>query len=152
MLVCHGEAVKLFRRCSDVRGKIGVVVDVWKHYPARPEGAENRACAVRNNEAEGYGMFLHPLFLGGYSEQHEQREKGNPVPCHQRGGVYGRAGGPTASGAGRPCAGVCPPGRSGREGRSQGSRGCGGRRAGPGAGYHSGRRQRRGGRGVHFGQ
>lgn len=45
-----GEAVKLFRSLH-LRSQIGIVVDVWKHYPAR-----------ENNEIQGYGMFLHPLF------------------------------------------------------------------------------------------
>ena len=68
LLLCHGEAVKLFRS-RQLPGQIGVVVDVWKHYPARPDNVEDVASAVRNNEIEGYGMFLHPLFLGGYSEE-----------------------------------------------------------------------------------
>ena len=68
LLLCHGEAVKLFRT-RQLPGQIGVVVDVWKHYPARPEKAEDIASAVHNNEIEGYGMFLHPLFCGGYSEE-----------------------------------------------------------------------------------
>ena len=67
LLLCHGEAVKLFRS-RRLPGQIGVVVDVWKHYPARTDNAADMASAVRNNEIEGYGMFLHPLFLGGYSE------------------------------------------------------------------------------------
>ena len=68
LLLCHGEAVKLFRE-KHLPGQIGVVVDVWKHYPARPDNPEDIASAMMNNEIEGYGMFLHPLFLGGYSEE-----------------------------------------------------------------------------------
>lgn len=68
LLLCHGEAVKLFRE-KHLPGQIGVVVDVWKHYPARPDNADDIASAMMNNEIEGYGMFLHPLFLGGYSEE-----------------------------------------------------------------------------------
>lgn len=67
LLLCHGEAVKLFRK-RKLPGRIGIVVDVWKHYPARPDNVEDCAMAVVNNEVEGYGMFLHPLFLGGYSQ------------------------------------------------------------------------------------
>ena len=67
LLLCHGEAVKLFRT-RQLPGKIGIVVDVWKHYPARPDNAEDCALALVSNEIEGYGMFLHPLFLGGYSK------------------------------------------------------------------------------------
>lgn len=69
LMVCHGETVKLFRRKNLPNAKIGIVVDVWKHYPARPDNAEDVASAEFNNEIAGYGMFLHPLFLGGYSEK-----------------------------------------------------------------------------------
>lgn len=68
LLLCHGEAVRLFRS-RKLPGQIGVVVDVWKHYPARPDNPEDLVSAMLNNEIEGYGMFLHPLFLGGYSEE-----------------------------------------------------------------------------------
>ncbi len=67
LLLCHGEAVRLFRS-RQLPGQIGVVVDVWKHYPARPDNADDVVSAMLNNEIEGYGMFLHPLFLGGYSK------------------------------------------------------------------------------------
>lgn len=69
LMVCHGETVKLFRKKNLPNAKIGIVVDVWKHYPARPGNAEDIASAEYNNEIAGYGMFLHPLFLGGYSER-----------------------------------------------------------------------------------
>ena len=59
--------MKLFRK-RKLPGRIGIVVDVWKHYPARPDNVEDCALAVVSNEVEGYGMFLHPLFLGGYSQ------------------------------------------------------------------------------------
>lgn len=68
LLLCHGEAVKLFRS-RQLPGQIGVVVDVWKHYPARPGNADDIAAAMMNNEIEGFGMFLHPLFIGGYSKE-----------------------------------------------------------------------------------
>lgn len=68
LLVCHGEAVKLFRKRNFVNSKIGIVVDVWKHLPSNPNSQEDIESAIYNNEIEGYGMFLHPLFLGGYSE------------------------------------------------------------------------------------
>ena len=68
LMVCHGETVKLFRKKNLANAKIGIVVDVWKHYPARPDKEEDIRSAAYNNEIVGYGMFLHPLFLGGYSE------------------------------------------------------------------------------------
>lgn len=69
LLLCHGEAVKLFRTYSFAHAKIGIVVDIWKHYPARPGNKEDEERAIFNNEIAGYGMFLHPLFLGGYSDE-----------------------------------------------------------------------------------
>ena len=68
LLVSHGEAVKLFREKKLENAKIGVVVDVWRHYPARPGNAEDEAMALTANEIAGFGWFLHPLFLGGYSD------------------------------------------------------------------------------------
>lgn len=68
LLVCHGEAVRLFRSYKVTNAKIGIVVDVWHHTPGRPGNAEDEAMALRGNEIEGYGWFLHPLFLGGYSK------------------------------------------------------------------------------------
>ena len=85
LLLCHGEAVKLFRT-RKLPGKIGVVVDVWKHYPARPDNADDIVSAMMNNEIEGYGMFLHPLFLGGYSEElTAYMEKNGLAPIMERG-------------------------------------------------------------------
>lgn len=69
LLVCHGETVKLFRKYKFKKAQIGIVVDIWKHYPARTGNKEDEAIALYQNEIAGYGMFLHPLFLGGYSEE-----------------------------------------------------------------------------------
>ena len=68
LLLCHGETVKLFREKKLKNAKIGIVVDVWKHYPARPGNKEDEGSAWFHNEITGYGMFLHPVFLGGYSQ------------------------------------------------------------------------------------
>jgi len=67
LLVCHGEAVKLFRSCHLPNAKIGITVDIWHHYPLRPEDPRDIAQAEYHNETQGYGMFLNPIFLGGYS-------------------------------------------------------------------------------------
>ena len=85
LLLCHGEAVRCFRSLG-LKSKIGVVVDVWKHYPARPDNAEDIACAFENNEIQGYGMFLHPLFLGGYSPAlTDYMEQNGLMPCMEQG-------------------------------------------------------------------
>ena len=51
------------------KAQIGITVDVWHHYPNRPNNPADIAMARRQNETQGYGMFLHPLFLGGYSDE-----------------------------------------------------------------------------------
>ena len=67
LLVCHGEAVRLFRQ-KKLSGKIGIVVDVWHHYTTDPTNREACLQAQRGNEIEGYGMFLNPIFLGEYTQ------------------------------------------------------------------------------------
>ena len=36
--------------------QIGIVVDVWKHYPARPGNPDDEALVLYNNECAGYGI------------------------------------------------------------------------------------------------
>ena len=78
LLLCHGEAVRLFRSMGFKHAQIGIVVDVWPHYPAHVENEKECELARFGSECEGYGMFLNPLFLGGYSQYHQayMREKG----------------------------------------------------------------------------
>lgn len=82
LLLCHGEAVKLFRKRKYSNAKIGIVVDVWKHYPAREGSEEDMALAAMSNEIRGYGMFLHPLFLGGYSGELTEYFETNRLTPH----------------------------------------------------------------------
>ena len=65
LLLAHGEAVRRFRE-SGRSGKIGIVVDMWHHHPARPDHPEDVALAELENE-KSYRSYLHPLFKGGYS-------------------------------------------------------------------------------------
>lgn len=69
LLVCHGETVKLFREKKLKSAKVGIVVDVWPHYPQNPGNEADEALVLYNNEIAGYGMFLNPLFLKGYSDE-----------------------------------------------------------------------------------
>lgn len=99
LLVCHGETVKLFREKKLQNARIGIVVDVWPHYPARPGNKKDEEMALYNNEIAGYGMFLHPLFLGGYSRElmrymeekdmTPRAEEGDFDTIHQRLDFYG---------------------------------------------------------------
>lgn len=84
LLLCHGETVKLFRKKQLPNAKIGIVVDVWKHYSAREGNEEDMRSAVYNNEVVGYGMFLNPLFLGTYSKEHLEymKEQGTMPDIH----------------------------------------------------------------------
>ena len=77
LMVCHGEAVKLFRSKNLANAKIGIVVDIWRHYAGREGNAEDLALVRQGNEIAGYGWFLHLLFKGGYSEtlQNYMKEK-----------------------------------------------------------------------------
>lgn len=86
LLLCHGEAVKLFRKKNFAHAKIGIVVDVWKHYPVRKGNEQDEWAALYSNEIAGYGMFLNPLFLGKYSDEHMKfMEEHNIAPVIQDG-------------------------------------------------------------------
>lgn len=86
LLLCHAETVKLFRKKHLPNAKIGIVVDVWKHYPARKENPDDEWAALYNNEIAGYGMFLNPLFLGRYSDEHMKYMKEHDIaPVVQEG-------------------------------------------------------------------
>lgn len=81
LLVSHGEAVKLFRSKQLKNAKIGIVVDIWRHYAGRPGDPEDEALVLQGNEIAGYGWFLHPLFLGGYSQElNEYMKEKDMVP------------------------------------------------------------------------
>ncbi len=67
LLLAHGEAVKRFREENLKDSSIGIVVDVWKHHPYRKENREDLTLAELENE-KTYRSYLHPLFLGGYSD------------------------------------------------------------------------------------
>lgn len=69
-LVCHGETVKLFHSKHFKIAKIGVVIDVWKHYPKEPGHPMDEALCTYNNEVEGYGIFMNALYFGEYSQEY----------------------------------------------------------------------------------
>lgn len=79
LLLCHGETVKLFREKNLPNAQIGIVVDVWKHYPARIGNQDDERAALYSNEIAGYGMFLNPLFLGSYSDELTKYMKENQM-------------------------------------------------------------------------
>ncbi len=99
LLLCHGETVKLFRKMHFKHAKIGIVVDIWKHFPEREGNAEDIAMAVKANEIEGYGMFLNPIFLGEYTDVYRKYldendmvldiHEGDMATIHQKLDFYG---------------------------------------------------------------
>lgn len=86
LLLCHGETVKLFREKHFKNAQIGIVVDVWKHYPERVGNADDEQSALYNNEIAGYGMFLNPLFLGDYSDVHRSYMEEHQIMPEIQGG------------------------------------------------------------------
>lgn len=67
LLLAHGESVQRFRDENLSDSKIGIVVDIWKHHPLRPEHPDDIAKAELANE-KTYRSYLHPLFCGGYTD------------------------------------------------------------------------------------
>lgn len=80
ILMAHGEAVKRFRALNLKNAKIGIVVDMWLHYPARPDNKEDCELAERGNEL-GYRAFLNPIFNGSYTDYMLRFMKENNCEC-----------------------------------------------------------------------
>lgn len=68
ILLAHGEGVRRFRQEAMKESKIGIVVDIWKHHPYRPDNCEDKAIAELENE-KTYRSYLNPIFKGGYTKQ-----------------------------------------------------------------------------------
>lgn len=67
ILLAHGEGVSAFRAANLKNSGIGIVVDIWKRHPARPDNEEDVSIARRENE-ESYLSYLNPIFKGRYSD------------------------------------------------------------------------------------
>ncbi|MDO4276195.1 MAG: GH1 family beta-glucosidase [Eubacteriales bacterium] len=67
VLLSHGEGVQRFRQENIKDGKIGIVVDIWKHHPYRPDNPADCAMAELENE-KTYRSYLNPLFHGRYTD------------------------------------------------------------------------------------
>lgn len=67
VLLAHGEGVKRFRQENLKDGRIGIVVDIWKHHPYRAENAADCALAELENE-KTYRSYLNPIFKGRYTD------------------------------------------------------------------------------------
>ena len=64
LLVAHGQTVRNFRQLN-LAGKIGIVIDIWRNFPAQDTQADRDLC--RMEEEKNFRYFLHPLFKGGYA-------------------------------------------------------------------------------------
>lgn len=67
ILLAHAEGISRFREEHLKDSKIGIVVDIWKHHPYRPDNAEDLAIAELENE-KTYRSYLNPVLKGGYTD------------------------------------------------------------------------------------
>lgn len=67
LLLAHGEGIRRFREEHLNRSGIGIVIDIWKHHPYRPDNPDDLAMAELENE-KTYRSYLHPIFHGGYTD------------------------------------------------------------------------------------
>ena len=80
LLLAHGEGMKRFRQEHLKESKAGIVVDVWQHYPLRPENEQDCMKAQLENE-KTFHSYLSPVFHGCYrKELMEYMEKNNCMP------------------------------------------------------------------------
>ena len=80
LLLAHGEGVKRFRQEHLKESKVGIVVDVWQHYPLRPDHEQDCMKAQLENE-KTFHSYLIPVFKGCYrKELMEYMEKNNCMP------------------------------------------------------------------------
>lgn len=67
VLLSHGEAVRRFRQEHLKQAQVGIVVDIWKHHPLRPENEGDIKLAELENE-KSYRSYLNPIFKGCYTD------------------------------------------------------------------------------------
>lgn len=65
ILVAHGMGVDAFR-ASGKKGKIGIVVDIWKRH-AITDSPED-AALVKDQDERNWKFYLDPVFTGSYSD------------------------------------------------------------------------------------
>lgn len=65
ILVAHGAAVDAFR-ASGAKGKVGIVIDIWKRHAIR-DTEEDRALVVDQDE-RNWKFYTDPVFAGRYSD------------------------------------------------------------------------------------
>ena len=68
ILLAHGEGIRRFRQENLKDSKAGIVVDVWQHYPLRPENEKDCEIARLENE-KTFRSYLNPIFKGCYRQE-----------------------------------------------------------------------------------
>ncbi|MDP4090500.1 MAG: GH1 family beta-glucosidase [Bacillota bacterium] len=63
LLLAHGKAVKAYRQLG-LKGKIGIVLDMWHNYPATDSEEDIKAAWINNNTINKW--FSDPVFKGLY--------------------------------------------------------------------------------------
>ena len=68
ILLAHGEAIRRFRQENLKESKAGIVVDIWQHYPLRPDN--DRDCEIARLENEKtFRSYLNPVLKGCYRQE-----------------------------------------------------------------------------------
>lgn len=89
LLLAHGEGVRRFREEHLKDSRIGIVIDIWKHHPFRPDNPDDCAMAELENE-KTYRSYLHPIFHGGYTDALMQYMEQNQCMPEVKPGDYER--------------------------------------------------------------
>lgn len=85
ILLAHGEGMRRFRQENIKNGQAGIVVDVWQHYPLRPDNEEDCRLARLENE-KTFRSYLNPVFKGCYRQELlDYMEENNCMPVMKDG-------------------------------------------------------------------
>ena len=80
ILLAHGEGVSRFRQENLKDSMVGIVIDIWQHFPLRPDNQADCEKACMENE-KTFHSYLNPIFKGCYrSELLSYMEAGNCMP------------------------------------------------------------------------
>lgn len=67
ILLAHGEAMRRFRQENLKNARAGIVVDIWKHHPLRPDNEADIKMAALEDE-KAWKSYLNPIFKGCYTD------------------------------------------------------------------------------------
>lgn len=85
ILLAHGEGVSRFRQENRKDSQVGIVIDIWQHFPLRPDNPADCEKACMENE-KTFRSYLNPIFKGCYrKELLSYMEAGNCMPIIKSG-------------------------------------------------------------------